>query len=639
MCLQAILISILITITNTLVLSEKSGLSSGLNNVKEKQGNFNNRRLESVEYSVLVYGGSSAGVAAAITASNNGTFPVVLVEPLPVVGGMLSAGGLFLNDQLDSSYNSFFVSGVARELMDRVNLHYSSKTDVILPDMWVAQEAIDEMLAARSSITIMTGCDLISITRSNSKKNTSEKLSNHNNEKSEVSNPSLASVTLDCGSRGIVEILATVFIDASYSGDLLVESGVPYTYGREANTTYLEGLAGAIDFDDNEDDFKVNSTRAVDSNGNLLPNVDKNPLPEPGKGDNRMMAFQHRACVTKDTSLLIPFPMPLGYNRSDYALLQELLDESVDKKGNKKEKNTGIDDVSRVDAINKSKQNDINAPTLSTFASLIPFSEAVAAAGRHKFQICCGGWPVNSDAITINDGYVGKNSTPASRHLIDALHTRYLLGAFYYLANDPAVPNATRADASQYGLCGDEWIDSIPPHWPVQLYIREGARLVNDNVLTQKTLVQNRIKSDGIAVGAWYLDKHVVTRISNSGWAKNSGHFRASTSWEKKGDEWCNQRADQCRNVNNEFYDIPLNALLPRRNDLTNLIVPTGLAASSVAYTSTRIESMFMSTGSAAGVVARLASEKGIAVQDVDVKEVQEILQGLGQRIHGPPEK
>jgi 2-polyprenyl-6-methoxyphenol hydroxylase-like FAD-dependent oxidoreductase len=72
------------------------------------------------DYDVLIFGASSAGVAAAITASANGTRSVALVEPLPLAGGMLSAGGLYLTDQLDPRYSRFFVSGVAREWADRV---------------------------------------------------------------------------------------------------------------------------------------------------------------------------------------------------------------------------------------------------------------------------------------------------------------------------------------------------------------------------------------------------------------------------------------------------------------------------------------------------------------------------------------
>ena len=41
-------------------------------------------------------------------------------------------------------------------------------------------------------------------------------------------------------------ITATVFIDASYDGEVMVAAGdVAYTAGREANTTYNESLAGA----------------------------------------------------------------------------------------------------------------------------------------------------------------------------------------------------------------------------------------------------------------------------------------------------------------------------------------------------------------------------------------------------------
>ena len=275
-------------------------------------------------------------------------------------------------------------------------------------------------------------------------------------------------------------------------------------------------------------------------------------------------------------------------------------------------------------------------PTLSDFVALIPFSAAVAKAGRNKFMLCCGGWPVNGDAVTVNAGYVG--ATPAARRAADAAHTRYLLGALHYLANDPAVPPAMRADVSRYGLCDDEWPAADPPHWPPQLYVREGARLVNDAVLTQATLVQPRGKPDGVAVGAWYFDKHVVTRVDAAGLAANEGHFRAPTSWAGPASGWCRERADACKNVSAEWYDVPLSALLPRRADATNLVVAAALATSSVAFTSTRIESMFMSTGAAAGVVARLAADARAAVQDVAVADVQkELVDAYAQKIHGPP--
>jgi predicted Fe-Mo cluster-binding NifX family protein len=77
--------------------------------------------------------------------------------------------------------------------------------------------------------------------------------------------------------------------------------------------------------------------------------------------------------------------------------------------------------------------------------------------------------------------------------------------------------------------------------------------------------------------------------------------------------------------VSAEWYDVPLSALLPRQSELDNLVVAVALAASSVAFSSARIESMLMGTGAAAGVVARLAAAAGCAVQDVAVGAVQAV--------------
>ena len=543
------------------------------------------------DYDVLIFGASSAGVAAAITASANGTRSVALVEPLPLAGGMLSAGGLYLTDQLDPRYSRFFVSGVAREWADRVRAAYGSAADVLTPDAFVAQAAVDAMLAARPSISVLTGCALLGAARAGA--------------------ATIASVMLTCHP---LPLTARVFVDASYAGDLLVAAGVPHAVGREASITYGESLAGVLGLGggDGEDAFPWPVPAAAPGGGGLLPGVSPTALPPVGAADGGLMAFGHRACVTTDAATRVPFPQPPGYNRSDHALLLEVVAAATAHGG--------------------------RPPVLEDFVGLIPYDSAVAAAGRHKFMLCCGGWPVNGDAVTLNAGYVAAGS-PAARRAADAAHTRYLLGALHFLASDDAVPTATRADAARYGLCGDEWAAGDPAHWPPVLYVREGARLVNDGVLTQVTLVSPRGKPDGIAVGAWYFDKHVVTRVADGrGFAANEGHFRAPTAWAGRASGWCGQRADKCRNVSAEWYDVPLSALLPRRRDAVNLVVPVALAASGVAFSSARIESMLMGTGAAAGVVARLAVASGGAVQDVAVGKVQAVLVNeVGAVVHGPP--
>ncbi len=100
---------------------------------------------------------------------------------------------------------------------------------------------------------------------------------------------------------------------------------------------------------------------------------------------------------------------------------------------------------------------------------------------------------------------------------------------------------------------------------------------------------------------------------------------------------------------NDHWYDIPFGVMVPRNiSQSNNLLVPVTISVSSVAYSSTRIENMFMDLGSAAGVaVASLLERRGglrtlgeppkLSVQeDVDVADVQDVLnKTYGQKFHG----
>ena len=95
------------------------------------------------------------------------------------------------------------------------------------------------------------------------------------------------------------------------------------------------------------------------------------------------------------------------------------------------------------------------------------------------------------------------------------------------------------------------------------------------------------------------------------------------------------------------FYDVPFGVMVPvDQQQASNLLVPVCISASSVAYSSARIENMFMDLGSAAGVAVAglLAQEyptsKGscppLKVQSVNVSHVQDVLLRVyKQRIHG----
>ena len=71
---------------------------------------------------VIIYGATSAGVTAAISAARNGAC-VILLEPGRHVGGMLS-GGLGRTD-MDRQEN--VIGGLAKEFFQRVGRHYGQE--------------------------------------------------------------------------------------------------------------------------------------------------------------------------------------------------------------------------------------------------------------------------------------------------------------------------------------------------------------------------------------------------------------------------------------------------------------------------------------------------------------------------------
>ena len=75
-------------------------------------------------YDVVVYGGSSAGIAAAVQVSRQGG-SVVVIEPGRRIGG-LTTGGL---GQTDIG-NKQVIGGIAREFYERVKKHYDT------PENW-----------------------------------------------------------------------------------------------------------------------------------------------------------------------------------------------------------------------------------------------------------------------------------------------------------------------------------------------------------------------------------------------------------------------------------------------------------------------------------------------------------------------
>ena len=184
----------------------------------------------------------------------------------------------------------------------------------------------------------------------------------------------------------------------------------------------------------------------------------------------------------------------------------------------------------------------------------------------------------------------------------------YQKGLMWFMGNDKRVPEPIRARWNQWGLARDEFVES--GGWPHQLYVREARRLVSDYVMTEDNCRGQKVAEDAIGLAAYTMDSHNAQRFVRDGRVWNEGDV------QERG-----------------FppYPISYRALVPRKIECENLLVPVCLAASHIAYGSIRMEPVFMITGQSAALAAHLALENASAVQDVPYPALQEMLKDKGQ--------
>lgn len=177
----------------------------------------------------------------------------------------------------------------------------------------------------------------------------------------------------------------------------------------------------------------------------------------------------------------------------------------------------------------------------------------------------------------------------------------YSGGYLWFLLTDESVPPAIRQELARWGHAKDEFADN--DHWPYRLYVRQGRRLVGDFVMTQHDVTEDRFKPDGVALGSFFLDVHPVQLVPEGGLER--------------------QRVKP--------YEIPYRALLPKRAEVTNLLVPVCCSASHVAYSTIRTEPVHMMLGHARGLAAALSLGRKSALHDLPPATLRASLAEQGQ--------
>ena len=339
-------------------------------------------------------------------------------------------------------------------------------------------------------------------------------------------------------------------------------------------------------------DFPCNATYSA-SNHSLLPFISSARLPPPGSADKRVMAYSYRLCITPTKAKQAAFFPPADYDESRFELLQRYL-QSLLASGRYKQ---GV--------------------TLEMLVDVLPYRNYPPA---DKFDLCDStDSAFTSDAPNLNVGYI--RGSYAQRRAIEAQHRDYVLGMLYYLVTSPRVPAHTRNSTLRYGLCNDQWKHN--QHVPPLIYIREAVRLVNDDPLTQNSMLTGVCRADSIALGSWGYDIHSVSRtarvVNGTPVADVEGQLVAAVGGSAS-----------------SVYEIPYSAMVPRTSEALNLLVPVNVASTHVTFSSLRVEPHWLQLGEAAGIAAALSVASGQSVATVNVTRVQEVLAARGVRVHYP---
>jgi hypothetical protein len=519
-------------------------------------------------HDLVIYGGTSAAVTAAVQATRMGK-SVVVVSPDQHLGG-LSSGGLGMTD----TGNKAVIGGLAREFYHRIWLHYER------PEAWQWQARHDYGNRGQGTPAIDGGARTMWVFEPHvAEQAFNDMIREHGIEviRDEWLNREGGVVRSSHGIESITTLSGKtyrgrMFLDATYEGDLMAAAGVDYIVGREANSTYAEEHNGVqVGVLHHKHHFgtvpvPISPYRVPGHpESGVLPLVSAAPPGEFGAADDKVQAYCFRLCLTTDPRNRLTIPQPEGFDSARYELLLRVL----------------------------------QAGWWEMFEKFDPIPNGKTDCNNHG--------PVGFDNIGMNYDY--PEASYERRREIVAEHRAYQQGLLWFLANDPRVPAEVQREIREWGLAKDEFVDN--GNWPHQLYIREARRMRGTLVMTENHLRQKIPTPESIGMGSYTIDSHNVQRyITPEGAVQNEGDIGVRLK---------------------EPYQIAYGAIVPKRDQADNLLVPVACSASHIAYGSIRMEPVFMILGQSAATAACLAIDRGLAVQDVSYEVLRDRLRHDGQ--------
>lgn len=510
---------------------------------------------------VIIYGGNASAIIAAVQVKKMGKSVIVLC-PETHLGG-LTSGGLGFTD----TGNKEVIGGLARDFYRRIYDHYqvdknwnwqakssfgnkgqgTVAMDGAMRTMWLfephAAEQVFEDYVKEFTLIVHRNEWLDRSAKGIQKKNNT-----------------IQSIRTISGKTYI----GSMFIDATYEGDLMALAGVDFHVGREANSVYGEQWNGVqVGVFQHGHYFKkpISPYRIEgDPSSGLLPEVSPE-IPGPnGSGDNKIQAYCYRMCLSDHPANRIPFAKPANYDPARYTL------------------------YARVFA----------SGWRETFDKFDLLPNRKTDTNNHG--------PFSTDFIGKNYDY--PTASYARRAELNQAHKDYQMGLMYFLQNDPRVPSDVQSRMKEWGLAKDEF--KANGGWPYQLYIREARRMKGEFIMKEADALGKTQVPQPVGMGSYSLDAHNAQRfVQANGFVQNEGDIGVKPD---------------------KPYSIAYGSILPKESQCGNLLVPVCMSSSHIAYGSIRMEPVFMILGQSAATAAVLAIEQKVTPQRLDYRVLEKSL-------------
>jgi len=522
------------------------------------------------DYDVVVAGGGTGGISAAIQAARMGA-DVLVVESTNMLGGQATAAGVSTMDDLSGQS-----SGLYRELMDRIEEYYSARGKPITTCYWdpqnvafepgVGARILADMARGEDAPDILFGSEVIAV-------GTEGTLSVNGDSMTEGLKVNSVIIQTPTGKRSIT---CRILIDATEYGDVIPLAHASYRAGNSISPS-INQKAMIQD---------ITWTAIMRHYPDGVPERLRPKEPLPGYDLARL---NYQEYVTKDGGTFKgTYPVEQPVNFATHNAYRGLPDS-----------------FSVLNFSSESGEWENCTKTSVNWGNDYP--------GQYKWGAKYG-LPVE---------YL-ENMELRRRLERDALIKT--LHFVYYVQNE--LGESWSVDEDEYGELPEaaktlpaEW-QEVARHMPPVPYVRESRRIVGERTLTSEELYKNSLSyhrgnksaeiPNAIAVGRYSLDLH-------------HARFDEDMDMGEKEDYMVSRFP-----VGN--FQVPLDVLIPARVDGL-IAAEKNISVSRLTAGALRLQPITMMTGQAAGVLAALAVKEGKQPREIKALHVQKALLDAAVRL------